>query len=148
MDASLTLLTASIATAIFSKKHKVIKTLLVLSALLLPMLYSFEVIINASYLNPPVYWFSTYALPISAIWLVIAWATVLLYTYTPIGLWNSIGVNLLLVIPGSSLTNAIANQVSIATLYKDYLAWIDLAAYFGCALLCFVIGFVLKKRKK
>ncbi len=148
VDVSLVFFAGSISTLFFSKKNKVIRTLLVMSVMLLPMLYGFEAIINTNYLQPPVYWFTTYALPICGIWLVILWATVVFYNYARIGLWNSAGIFLLLTIVGSCWTNMIANRDSFLNLYSNNLKWIDLLAYFFCALLCFAIESIFKKRKK
>lgn len=135
-------------TPILCKKNRVRKTLFMMSILILPMLYGTEYIVNANYFNEPNYWFKEYALPISFIWLAILWITVLLYSVTKTNLWNIIGVVLILTIFGATFTNAIAQKLSFATAFTIDYNWIDNLAYFICAIICFVIGYLRKGKGK
>jgi predicted neutral ceramidase superfamily lipid hydrolase len=148
VDASLFYFYAIVLTAIFSKKNKTINTTLVSSVLVLPLLYMIEVVINANYLINPCYWFISYALPITLIWLAIIWSFIICWKIMKLRIWNNLGITFLLAILGSALTNSIANQVSITKLYHDSFEWINSIVYMGCAILCFIIAFIRKDKCK
>lgn len=67
VDVSILFAYANILTAMYVKKNKVIKTSLVVSVMILPMLYIMEKVINKNYMDQPVAWFKTIALPITII---------------------------------------------------------------------------------
>ena len=135
-------------TAVLSKTHKIVKMLAVLSILILPMLYGIEYVINMYYLSEPADWFGIYALPITVIWLVILWIIVLIKRFTNLNIWNVIGISLILSIFGSTLTDAIAQQLSLIKIYTVDFEWIDSISYLGCAIACFIIGYIRKDKCK
>jgi len=55
---------------------------------------------------------------------------------------------LLITILGSAFTNAIASQVSINAIYYTSLEWIDSLSYLGCAIICFIIGYIRRDKSK
>lgn len=145
VDAGTIYLYVCALTAVFSSKHKDINSLAAASILVLPLLFIIENVINRNYLSQPISWFSEFALPISLIWIIIIWLTILIKYLMKTNLWNTLGVFLLFTIGGSALTNSIARQISIKELYQSGLEWIDPIASFICAVICFGIGYFRKK---
>lgn len=146
VDMSMVYLYASGFVAIVSMKNKIIKTLIVMSVLLLPLLYGMEYVINTNYLSKPEEWFKVYALPITVAWLIILWVIILIKKFTKLNIWNVVGILLLLSIFGSVFTDSIAEQVPLTEVYYITLDWIDSIVYFGCAIICFVIGYIRKDK--
>lgn len=141
VDASLIFVFLPAIVAIYSKKHKFLNTALVSSLLLIPMLYSFALVIQADgFVLQPDSWLIRYAIPISLIWLVILWIFILLVVSAKMNLWNAIGILLLMSIIGSVATNAISRQEDLFLFYTDSLEWINSVSYFACAVICFLIG--------
>lgn len=133
--------------AVMSKKKKVMKAFAVGSILVLPMLYGIEYVINANYVTKSVEWFGKYALPITVIWLVILWITVIIKEYTKLNIWSVLGILLILTTLGSGLTNSIANQISVKQAYTRDYGWIDAISYIAGAIVCFIVGHYIKNNK-
>lgn len=75
-----------------TNKRKVITTALWESILLFPMLYIIELVINTNFLEQPVYWFWSIAVPISILWLVIIWTSIFLKEVTKLNWWSIMGI--------------------------------------------------------
>lgn len=146
VDAGAIYLYVCALSAIISMKHKAVKTLATASILVLPLLFIIESVINRNYVSEPLSWFREVALPISLIWIAVLWATVIIRHFMKTNLWNTIGMLILLVILGSAFTNSIARQVSIKEIYLTGLEWIDSVVYLACAVACFGIGYIRKRR--
>jgi hypothetical protein len=112
------------------------------------LLYVIEYVVNDNYLINPVFWFKTYALPITLIWLAIIWPTILVRQFIKLKIWITLGILFLLSILGSAFTNAISSQVSIAELYNTSFEWINSLIYFGSAIICFIIGYIRRGKCK
>ncbi len=147
VDASTLYVYAAGLTAVFSKKNKIINSTLVSSILILPLLYIIEYVTNKNYLINPIYWFKTYALPITFIWLAIIWITIFIKKCIKLNIWYTLSILFLLALLGSASTNAISNQISISEVYKVDLEWIDSLSYFGCAIIFFIIGHIRKDKR-
>ncbi|MDD5934666.1 MAG: DUF6320 domain-containing protein [Clostridiales bacterium] len=77
VDLSIGYIAACTATAIFTKKSRILKTMGVGSILLIPLLYGFQGIMNLNYIFNKVYWFQDYGFPILLICLVVIWCPIL-----------------------------------------------------------------------
>lgn len=147
VDVSVSFAYASILTAMYVRKNKVIKTSLVVSVMILPMLYIMEKVINKNYMDQPIAWFQHIALPITIIWLVIIWIMILTKKFSKLRFWNMAGVFVLFVMFGSAFTNSIGSKAPIYD-YRENFEWINTIIYVVCATVCFVIGYVKKDRAK
>lgn len=147
VDVSLLYVTAILVTALFGKKHRVVKSVAVGSVLLLPLLYALQVTINKFFMPEPYDWFTAYALPLSVMWLVIIWIVMLLVVCTKINIWCNIGIGLILSAIGSLLTDAVVYKCSLANVFLQDYEWIDSIAMLGCGLLCFVVAYIRKGHK-
>ncbi len=134
--------------AVMSKKQQIIKAFAVASILILPMLYGIEVVINTNYMLVPVFWFSSYAFPITVIWLAILWIAILIKKIMKLNMWNVLGVVLILTIFGSAFTNSIAQQLPLSQIYTVGYEWIDSIAYGFGAVIVFIIGYIQKNKQK
>ena len=148
VDVSVIYLYVCVLAGIFSKEHKVIKTLAAVSIFILPLLLIIENVVNKNYVKQPVYWFNLYALPISLIWIAIIWITVLIRYLVKTNIWNTMGILILLTIIGSAFTNAIAKQVSIIEIYESGYEYINTVVYLFCAIAFFSIGYLRKRKSK
>lgn len=148
VDVSMAYIYITVLTAIISKKKKIIITALVSSVLVIPLLYILELVINKNYLRNPIDWFEIYALPITLIWLAIIWFMIIVKKFIKLNIWNTLGIMFLFTILGSAYTNAIASQVSITAIYNTSLEWIDSLSYLGCAIICFIIGYIKRDKCK
>ncbi len=135
-------------TVVMSKKQKIIKAFAVGSILVLPMLYEIEHVINANYMIESVAWFRSYALPITIIWLAILWIIILIKKSIKLNIWNVLGVLFIMTILGSALTNSIAQQISIKQVYTSGYEWIASISYASCAIICLIIGYIRKNKRK
>lgn len=137
---------ATLFAVLLSKKYKIRNMILTISILLLPMLWAMEYVINANFLAQPSFWFETYALPISLIWIVVLNAIVAIY-YQLRNIWYTLGIALIFSAVGSVATDWIALNLSLKESFFFYsLNWIDALAYFICGILCIIIG--IKRKNK
>lgn len=136
---------------VFCKKHRFIKGMAVYSIALLPMLKIFEWTINKFLTDNPSDWFNEYALKISIAWLLVFWLTVAVKQLTRCNIWTASGVFLLVCPIASVYTNVLSNDNTIKEQIFDEYDWIDLLAYIGMAIVCFVVGagiHLIKKKTK
>lgn len=134
-----------ISVLIWSRKKRVLKSLGCGSIMLLPMLYILEFILNKYFVNPPVEWFISMALPISLVWLAIIWVTILLQLVAKWNWWNSVGIVAILSIFGSLFTNALANGQTIMQTFLSEYEWINAVCSVLVSIVCFAIGNYKKK---
>ncbi len=139
---------SGLTTFFICKKNKYIKTLGVYSVLLIPYLFGLETIIDYFYLSPSQNRFVEYALPISAIWLVIVWGVILLGVKTKINRLYLISILFLLAIIGSTLTNMIARKISWLETFYEFEIMMQLIEYIGGAIFFFFLGTFRKINRK
>ncbi|MFA9376982.1 MAG: hypothetical protein ACERKZ_09550 [Lachnotalea sp.] len=148
VDLGIVFIYAIIFTAILCKKNKVVKTLAMLSILIVPLLYGIEYVVNTNYLNKSIPWVNEYALPICFIWLGILWLTAIIKYMTKTNIWNMIGILLILTIFGDTITDSIAQNISFTEAFLTGVDWIDSIVYLICAILCFIVGALRKDKNR
>lgn len=134
-------------TGILLNRGKLVGTITVACVLLIPMLFGMEYVLNTRIFNQPEYWFKDYALPISIIWIVIAYmALVIWYLFKKF--WYMLGAILILTSIGSILTDAISEKMTVIETLNTGFDWIDAMVYFVLGILCIIIGRFRKKEAK
>lgn len=146
VDAGVVYIIAAALAAIFSKKYKILIMAFVSSALIIPLLYFIQYVINKNYMDSPANWVKKYALPITLIWLAILWICILAKYLFRLNIWYALSLFMLLTVIGSALSNAIAHQTSIFTIYSTSPEWIDSLSYLGCAIIFYSIGYLRKNK--
>lgn len=147
VDVSIIYLYACVLPLFSDTGHKIMKSLAAASLFAVPYLYAVEAVINKNYLDPPIYWAGRYALPISIIWIVIIWITVLIRHFAKVNLWTAAGILLLLATAGSMLTNAIARQAALLEIYTEGYEWMNMIIYLLCGILFLYLGHLWKNKR-
>lgn len=123
---------------IWGGKNRAIKALAFATVLVIPLIY----VISS---------FSPVAMMMSrricVIWIAVIWIGVFVYKVLKQNLWIAIGVMMLLAVFGNLMTNAIANQVSVAEQMRTLDTLINSVAYTASAIILFVVGYIRRGKK-
>lgn len=84
--------------------HKLIKTLLCASILLMPLLFVIQG--GMSFMGMEEEWFVSMGIPIGILWVAILWVTVLIQKIFKLNIWYTLAVLLMFSLPGNIITNA------------------------------------------
>lgn len=127
-----------------SKNHKIKSMLAAISILILPYLLVIQSVVNANYVEEPIYWFHSYALPICLLWIGIVWVVVILQQIFHLNFWNVMVCLILGSFIGSPVTSMIATKLSFWEAYVENCDWIDTITYVVIGAACFIIGRIRK----
>ena len=143
--ASVTLLTAIVATAVLKKKYRAIATVGVLTVTVPVYLLLLEIVLNHYFLEESISWFGKIAFPITCVWLGFLSIVVLLFTLTKIKRAYCAGIAFVIATFGGIVTNWIAETGTL----KEVLASsrINIISCVFCAVIAFIIGGIQSNRK-
>lgn len=137
------------AALVFGGKYRVIKMLLVVSILVIPYLYIIERVAN--YYEPtPIYWVTSFGVPVSLIWLLFIWLLVLIRKITHINVWLMTGIGILFFYFAEGETNSLVDQL-VGKSESIRLSEVFPQIYFIAAGVFLIVGalvWILKGRNK
>lgn len=131
---------------LFKEKNKLFYSTLSLSIMIIPYLLIIEYVMNNYYIDEPIYWVKDYALPITAIWLIVIWSGISVKKIFSLNTPFCLAITSVVAIPGSILTNWIIDPTttlaaSIAT------NWIAVLSCGLVAIVCFILGIIINNKK-
>lgn len=131
--------------ALYNRSKNSTLTFSIFSISLVVMLFLLEKVVNRSFMNPPIYWFNTYALPISLIWLAIFWIGFILWKYFKMYFSDALGTVLILASVGSILTNTIGNKEPILNWVFSFDQIMTVVLSISLGIGCFITGRIFRK---
>ena len=140
VDGGIVLAASIFETAVRSRKHALLNVLACISVEILPFLYLIQQVSNRYFVQPPVSWFSSYALPITLTWLAIGWCVACLWKVLRLNAWNVMGCFFVGALVGSPLTSMYATKLGLLEAMNRNYDWIDMIAYVVIAVVFFTLG--------
>jgi len=139
---------AVIYTFFKSKKDKIVKTMACITVLIIPLLALIQMSIYYFIDNRQPIWFWNIGLPITIMWLVIIWLTIIISNRNKLNFFYVISLLLFLSISGNIITNLIANAYHMMYDYDTVLSsTINVITSLLIGLLCLYFGRKWEKRK-
>lgn len=145
VTASCVMAITTFALFVWGGRHRFLKASACCSILTIPLLYVISIFCKSQGMEYS--WFYLIAIPVALIWLAVFWIGILLYTLCGCNMWKSLAIVMVLAIPGNLLTNALASGISPLKQIENLDTIINTIAYFGTAIVLFVVARIRKGKK-
>lgn len=129
---------------LFSKNYRVIHSVSVFTALIIPYFMVLERTVNNYYLDVPIYWLVPIGLPIALTWIAYFWINIGIRKILHWNMGSCLGIASLLAIPAVLVTNTIANQGSIYNSIE--MSFITIVTLLACGGIGLIAGLFMRKR--